>query len=117
MSASRVSRDVSHCSGLMRSSAPASAVTSAGVDVAPSSASAAVRMISYGRTVCRCTVRVLRLSASTNKASLSAPISRRSGVNAASATLSSGSDARRVSTATSSTIAAALAVYIRTCQV
>ena len=99
MSASRVSRDVSHCSALMRSSAPASAWTSAGVDAAPSSASAAVRMTSYGRTAFPRTVRVFRLSTSTNNVSLSAPTSRRSGVSAASATLSSGSDASRVSTA------------------
>ncbi len=42
MRASRVSRDVSHCSAVIRSSAPASAWTSAGVGTALSSASAAV---------------------------------------------------------------------------
>ena len=113
-----MSRDVSHRSAVMRSSAPASAVHErrrrrralerqrgrADDLVGPHGVA--------GRTV-----RVRRLSTSTNSASLSAPDRRRSGGNAASATLSSGSDARRVSIATSSTTAAARAAYIRTCQV
>jgi hypothetical protein len=46
INARRVSRDVSHRSAVMRTSAPVSAVTSAGVGVAFSSVTAAVRMTS-----------------------------------------------------------------------
>ena len=115
MRASRKSRDVSHCSALMRSTRQRAPRRERAWAPRPSSAIAAARMNWYGRTVAARPVPAIERGDEAR--SLSAPVRRRSGGSAASATLSSGSVASRVSTGTSSTTAAARAVYIRTCQV